>query len=55
MNKNELKERVDANMSETHDALQLVMGELNHGQRKKLMRSEKVKALMERYEVSIDE
>lgn len=51
MKKGELTRRADANMSETHDALQLVMDGLNQGQRQKLMKNEKVKALMERYGV----
>lgn len=37
--------------SETHDALQTVIDELNQGQRQKLVKSEKVKALLDRYQV----
>lgn len=37
--------------SETHDALQLVVDELNQGQRQKLVKNEEVKALFDWYEV----
>ena len=54
MKKSELIERVDANMSETHDALQLVIDELNHGQRQKIVKNEAVRALLDRYEVEYE-
>lgn len=37
---------------ETHDALQLVIDELNHGQKQKIIKNEQVKALLDRYEVN---
>ena len=55
MKKQELDERLTALKSETKDALQTVYDELNNGQRKKLLKNEKIKALFERYEVVIDE
>lgn len=44
-------ERAEAMKQETHDALNLLWGELNHGQRQKLLRNEEVKALLMRYHV----
>lgn len=35
----------------THDALQAVYDELNKGQRQKLLKNEKIKALLEHYGV----
>lgn len=35
----------------THNALQAVYDELNHGQRQKLLKNEKIKALLEHYGV----
>ena len=40
---------------EIKEALQTVYDELNHGQRKKLLKSEFVKAMFERYGVVTDE
>lgn len=41
---------------ETRDALRTVYDELNHGQRQKLLKNEKVKELFERYKVlEVDE
>ena len=40
MNKAEFEKRVDAACGQTHDALALVWGELNNGQRKKLLKNE---------------
>lgn len=51
MKKSELMQRTDNAVAETHDALQLIVDELNHGQRKKLVSNEEVKALLDRYEV----
>lgn len=39
---------------ETQEALRLIFNELNNGQRQKLASNEKVKPLLERYEISID-
>lgn len=48
-----LNRRMDVIYTETHDALQAVVDELNHGQRQKLVKNEKIKALFERYGVEI--
>lgn len=48
-----LNSRIDAVYAEIHDALQAVVDELNQGQRKKLVKNEKIKALFERYGVEI--
>lgn len=47
-------EKAQALKAETHDALQLIIDELNHGQRKKLVSNEAVKELLDRYEVQYD-
>lgn len=47
-------EKAQALKAETHDALQLIVDELNHGQRKKLVKNDEVKALLDRYEVSYE-
>lgn len=44
-------ESAQAKFSETHDALQLVVDELNQGQRQKIVKNEEVKALLDWYEV----
>ena len=46
-----LREKVIAYNREVKDALQTVYYALNHGQRKKLLKSEVVKAMFERYGV----
>lgn len=51
MTKQELRKVVDDNMSETHNALQIVIDELNHGQRQKIVKNELIKALLDRYDV----
>ena len=53
MNKDTLNEAVKACKAETREALQTVYDELNNGQQKKLLKNETVKALFERYEVTI--
>ena len=53
MDKNALNEAVKACKIETKAALQTVYDELNNGQQKKLLKNETVKALFERYEVTI--
>ena len=54
MKKSELNESVNTLKAETHDALQLIIDELNHGQRQKLVKGEKVKELLDRYEVTYE-
>lgn len=51
MNKNELTEKTDALINETHDSLQMVWDATNKGQRNKLLKNEKIKALFERYNI----
>ena len=46
-----LTDKVIAYNREVKDALQTVYDELNQGQRKKLLKSEAVKAMFERYGV----
>lgn len=53
MDKNTLNEAVNACKEETKEALQTVYDELNNGQQNKLMKSEAIKALFERYGVAI--
>ena len=53
MNKNTLNEAVNACKEETKEALQTVYDELNNGQQKKLLKNENIKALFERYGVTI--
>ena len=53
MTKYELKQKTEAVMNETKDALQLVYDELNNGQQKKLLKNEKIVELFERYKVDI--
>lgn len=51
MNKNRLFIAVENCKSETKDALQAVYDALNNGQQKKLLKDERVKALLIRYGV----
>lgn len=53
MDKQTLNNAVEACKDETKNALQTVYNELNNGQQKKLLKSEAVKALFERYGVEI--
>ena len=53
MTKNTLNEAVNACKEETKEALQTVYDELNNGQQKKLLKNENIKALFERYGVTI--
>ena len=48
---NKLRERVIAYNTEVKAALQTVYNDLNHGQRKKLLRNPAIRALFERYGV----
>lgn len=49
----DLKERVIAYNTEVKAALQAIYNDLNHGQRKKLLRNPTIRALFERYGVEI--
>lgn len=51
MNKNLLREKVEALKQETQAALQTVYDELNNGQQNKLLKNEAIKALFDRYGV----
>ncbi len=53
MDKDTLNEAVKACKAETREALQTVYNTLNSGQQKKLLKNEAVKALLERYEVTL--
>lgn len=53
MDKDTLNEAVKACKEETREALQTVYNTLNSGQQKKLLKNEAVKALLERYEVTL--
>ena len=51
MTKAEFEKRVQAAQTETHDALAEVWNNLNHGQQQKLVKNEKVAAVLKRYGV----
>lgn len=51
MNKDKLTEAVEACKTETKEALQTVYDKLNNGQQKKILKSDTVKALFDRYGV----
>jgi hypothetical protein len=53
MNKAVLVESVLECKEETREALQMIYDELNNGQQKKLLKNEAIKALLERYGVTI--
>lgn len=55
MTRNTLHTAVDTAKEEMLTALQTVYDSLNSGQKKKLVRDEKVKALLDRYGVKYDE
>ena len=55
MNKQELTAAVDAAKTETRNALQTVYDALNQGQRKKIVKDEKVKAYFDLYGVKYEE
>ena len=52
MKRQDLFDRVAAFKSETKNALQTMYDALNQGQRKKILKNEKVKALFDRYGVT---
>ena len=51
ISKQELDQRVQNRISDTKEALQLVIDELNHGQRQKITKNQKLKDLLDFYEV----
>jgi hypothetical protein len=51
----EMRERIIAYNKEVKAALQEVYNDLNHGQRKKLLRNPAIRAMFERYGVKIEE
>lgn len=53
MTKQELDTKVEAVKTETQVALQTMYDALNHGQQQKILKSEAVKALFDRYGVKI--
>ena len=55
MKKTKLIEAVQTVKTETRDALQTMYNELNHGQRKNIIKNESVKALFDRYGVEYSE
>lgn len=55
MTKSELTAAVLAVKTETRNALQTMYDGLNHGQQKKILKDEDVKALFDRYGVSYGE
>lgn len=54
MKRKELELREEALFTNTHDALQMVVDELNKGQRKKIVKNPEVKALLDRYGVNYE-
>lgn len=48
------KEMVLAYNKEIKEALETIFNELNNGQQKKLLKSDKVKALFDRYKINYD-
>ena len=51
MNRITLIKKTEEAVSEIHDALKAVFDELNRGQQKKILRSEKVSSILKRYGV----
>ena len=51
----DLRERIISYNKEVKAALQAVYNDLNHGQRKKLLRNPVIRAMFERYGVEIEE
>lgn len=54
MTKYELNSAVEKAKAETREALQTVYDSLNHGQQKKIVKDEKVKALFDLYGVEYE-
>ena len=55
ISKEQLRENFDKAKAEAKDALQTIYDVLNQGQRKKIVKNEKVKALFDRYGVEYEE
>jgi hypothetical protein len=55
MTKYQLEEKTTEVIKETRNALQMVYDALNQGQQKKIVKDEKVKALLDRYGVKYSE
>ena len=55
MTKNQLKNKTNAVIDETKNALQTMYNALNQGQQKKIVKDEKVKVLFDRYGVIYNE
>ncbi len=51
MNKETLNKAVEISKAETKEAIETIIAELNNGQRKKLLKNETIKALVDRYGV----
>ena len=47
-----LRDKVIAYNAEIKEALETIFNELNNGQQKKLLKSDKVKALFDKYKIS---
>lgn len=47
-----MREKVIAYNTEVKEALKTIFNELNNGQKNKLLKSDKVKALFDRYKIS---
>lgn len=54
MRRSELNSACDKHKTETHDAIQTIWDATNKGQRNKLLKNEKVKAILDRYEVNCE-
>jgi hypothetical protein len=54
MNKDTLNEVISIYLDEVKQAFEIVLGEHNQGQRKKLIRNEKVKPILERFGVNTE-
>ena len=54
MTKHELEQNVNDNIEQTKEALQLIINELNQGQRKKILKNEEIKILLDRYGVVVE-
>ena len=52
MIREQLFEKVNVIKTETHNALQAIMDELNKGQRQKLVKNKEIKALLDRHGVN---
>ena len=52
MIREQLFEKVNVIKTETHNALQAIMDELNKGQKQKLVKNKEIKALLDRHGVN---